>query len=574
MKLSELKKYSKQDNSKLKKVKAALLADNPSQLLATALKGYGVLEDYNLDLYEAEYNQIEFQVFNTESELYSFCPDFLVIHQSSEKLIQKFYASNKKDKHLFSDHFLNSVEELISTINGQIQTKIVFFNFPEINDAVFGNYANSTDHSSLFHLRKINLGLMNLAQKHKNFFINDVAVLQAQIGREYVFSPSMYANSSMVFTVDFLPDLAKNIWQIIKANQGQIKKCLVLDLDNTLWGGIIGDDGMEGIEIGHLGIGEVFSEFQTWIKELKDRGIVLAVCSKNEEKAAMEPFLSHPDMVLHASDIAVFMANWDNKADNIRHIQSILNIGFDSMVFLDDNPVERKMVRDNLPDVCVPELPQDPAEYLTYLQRLYLFETASFSSLDGQRTQQYQEEAKRAKEKKSFVNEEDFLRSLNMMASVSSFSNLDLPRIAQLTQRSNQFNLRTIRYSEEELKSRIENPMFHTVSVKLQDAYGDYGLISVIILELVGNDSLFIDTWLMSCRVLKRNVENLVLNEIVQIAQKENRSRIIGEWIPTAKNVMVKDHFQKLGFTLLNDGKWELMVDDFQFRKHNIDIIS
>jgi FkbH-like protein len=342
-------------------------------------------------------------------------------------------------------------------------------------------------------------------------------------------------------------------------------------LDNTLWGGIIGDDGMDGIQIGNLGIGEVFTKLQDWFKQLKQRGIILAVCSKNEEAAAREPFEKHPDMVLRMDDIAVFVANWDNKADNIRYIQSVLNIGFDSMVFLDDNPVERKIVRDHLPEVAVPELPEDAADYLTFLQQLNLFETASVTEEDSDRTRQYQEESKRVSIKKSFVNEDEFLKSLEMTAKCNAFEKLEIPRIAQLSQRSNQFNLRTERYTEEDIYRIVNSAEYFSISFKLADAFGDYGLVSIVILEKKNDQDLFINTWLMSCRVLKRGLEQLVLNEIMEIAEAYNFGRVIGEYLPSQKNQMVKDHYKGLGFDQSDiASQWILNVGTYQKRNHFI----
>jgi FkbH-like protein len=217
----------------------------------------------------------------------------------------------------------------------------------------------------------------------------------------------------------------------------------------------------------------------------------------------MEPFEKHPDMVLRLSDIAVFVANWGNKVDNIRHIQSVLNIGFDSMVFLDDNPFERNIVRLGIPDICVPELPEDPAEYMPYLRTLNLFETASFSGEDKNRTEQYQVEAKRVTLQKSFANEDEFLTNLQMKSKVSAFDKFSIPRIAQLSMRSNQFNLRTVRYTEQDIETLISNNDYDTIYFTLEDKYGEYGLISLIILRRLDDRRLFIETWLMSCRVLK-----------------------------------------------------------------------
>jgi FkbH-like protein len=339
---------------------------------------------------------------------------------------------------------------------------------------------------------------------------------------------------------------------------------VILDLDNTLWGGIIGDDGLENIQIGSLGIGKAFTEFQYWLKKLKNRGIILAVCSKNTEAIAKEPFEKHPDMVLRLEDIAVFVANWDNKADNIRRIQSTLNIGFDSMVFLDDNPFERNIVRENITGITVPELPEDPAEYLEFLYTLNLFETVSSASAeDAERTKLYQVQAERAAQQMAFTNEEDYLKSLDMTSLVEPFNKFNTPRVAQLSQRSNQFNLRTVRYNEAEISALANDKNFFSHTFTLEDKFGDNGLICIIILKAQDTDTLFIDTWLMSCRVLKRGMENFTLNTIVKTAKKNGYKYLCGEYLPTAKNEMVKDHYQNLGFSY-RDGKWLLNVNDYE----------
>jgi FkbH-like protein len=296
---------------------------------------------------------------------------------------------------------------------------------------------------------------------------------------------------------------------------------------------------------------------------LKNRGIILAVCSKNTESIAKEPFEKHPDMVLHLDDIAVFVANWENKADNIRHIQQILNIGFDSMVFLDDNPFERNIVRENIPTICVPELPEDPAEYLEYLYSLNLFETVSYSGADAQRTKQYQEESQRSLVQQSFTNEEDFLKSLEMVSLVEPFNTFNTPRVAQLSQRSNQFNLRTIRYTEADIARLAQDPDTSTFAFSLKDKFGDNGMIAVIVLKKVSSSMLFIDTWFMSCRVLKRGMENFTLNTLVDFAKENGFRYLKGEYLATEKNGMVRDHYRHLGFKPEGD-YWLLDTNNYE----------
>jgi FkbH-like protein len=568
---SELKKNLKKEINHLPELSVALLGDNPTQLLNTALSGCAIKEGFKLTIYEAEYNQINAEILNPQSELYKVKPSYLIIVFSVQKLHKKFQDAPLSKRSSFADDFLSQIQFYIEQINQHFKTNIIISNFLEIDENVFGNFSNKTPLSFLYQLRKINTGLMDVAVQYKNLFINDLSVINSRYGLNYTLSPAMYINSSMAFSLDFIPYIAKNTIDIIKAIRGKIKKCLILDLDNTLWGGVIGDDGLEGIQIGNLGIGEAYSQLQRWAKQLKERGIILAVCSKNNEEIAKEPFIKHPEMVLRLDDIAVFVANWNNKAENIQYIQSVLNIGFDSMVFIDDNPAERKMVRDHLPDVTVPELPEDPAMYLDYLQQLNLFETATFTDEDADRTRQYQEEAKRVEFKQAFVNEEEYLKSLNMVCNVSSFQKFDYPRVAQLTQRSNQFNLRTIRYNENEIESLATNPDYITLQFKLGDMFGDYGLVSVIILKKLNSKQWFIDTWLMSCRVLKRGLEQLVLNTIVEEVKKTGAQTIIGEYIPTAKNAMVKDHYANLGFKhTLTPNVYELDVNTYIPKTHQI----
>ena len=558
----ELKRNLKKDSTSLPKIKIALLGDNATQFLAIALQGVGIERGYNIELFEADFNQVERQLLDPTSELYSFNADYVVVSQSTHKLLS---AYNKKDRESQS-HVADERLEFVKLICNSIQSVLIYFNYPEIEDSVFGSYANKVESSFTYQIRKLNYELMNLARNHPNLFICDIAALQNKFGRDIMFNSSIYVTSEMTLSIDAIPYVASRTMDIISAAQGKFNKCLILDLDNTMWGGVIGDDGLENIQIGHqLGIGKAFSEFQQWAKKLKNRGIILAVCSKNNEDTAKEPFEKHPEMILKLDDISVFIANWENKADNIRKIQSVLNIGFDSMVFLDDNPFERNIVRQNVPDITVPELPEDPSEYLEHLYSLNLFETVSYSITDDKRTKQYQEEAKRVTVKKGFTNEAEFLKSMDMVSEVKPFDKFNLPRVSQLTQRSNQFNLRTIRYTEVDVLNISGNSHYIDLSFTLSDKFGDNGLICVVILEKQNKETLFINTWLMSCRVLKRGMENFTLNTIIKVAKEYGFNKIIGEYIPTPKNNMVEDHYQQLGFSAIDAGQnlYQLDIDDY-----------
>lgn len=568
--LNQLKRNLKSDLSELPTLKITVVGDTATQLLCTAIRGTGVERGYNIDLFEAEYNQVERQFMDPTSDLYQFDADFIVVFQSTHKLGEHHSALPAEQQANLADERLQFVAGICSNPS-LASKKIIYFNYPEIEDTVFGSYANKVDSSFTFQVRKLNYELMRLSQQFPNLFICDIAGLQNKLGRDQMFAANVYTSTEMTLSIDVLPYVASRVMDIVCAIKGQFKKCLILDLDNTVWGGVIGDDGLEGIQLGHgLGIGKAFTEFQMWVKKLKQRGIIICVASKNNEETAKEPFEKHPDMVLKLDDIAVFQANWETKVDNIRTIQQILNIGFDSMVFLDDNPFERNMVRENIPGITVPELPEDPAEYLEYLYSLNLFETASYSNLDKDRTKQYQVEAQRVSLSKTFTNEADFLKSLNMVSVVSGFTKFNTPRVAQLSQRSNQFNLRTVRYTDADIETFANDPEVIDLSFTLEDKFGDNGLIAVIIMKPLDKETLFVDTWFMSCRVLKRGMENFTLNTMVEAAKEKGYKKIIGEYLPTPKNKMVEGHYTGLGFTTIKDAptaQFELGVESYQSRE-------
>lgn len=571
----ELKKITKHMPADLPVMKVALTGDTATQFLATAIRGVGAERGYQIDLFEAEYNQVERQFLDPSSELYQTDADYIVLFQSTHKLGEKHSLLPPSQQESLAEERLAFIASVCE--NPMLASKkIICLNYPEIEDTVFGSYATKVTSSFTYQVRKLNMGLMDLSQRYANLFICDIAGLQNKLGRDMMFAPNVYVSTEMVLSIDALPYVASRVMDILCAIKGQFKKCLILDLDNTVWGGVIGDDGLEGIQLGHgLGIGKAFTEFQMWVKKLKQRGIIICVASKNNEETAKEPFEKHPDMVLKLEDIAVFQANWETKVDNIRTIQRILNIGFDSMVFLDDNPFERNMVRENIPGITVPELPQDPGEYLEYLYSLNLFETASYSQADKDRTKQYQVEAKRVSLQKTFSNEADFLKSLDMTSVVSGFNKFNTPRVAQLSQRSNQFNLRTVRYTEVDIEALGQNPDVIDLSFTLEDKFGDNGLIAVVIMKKQDEETLFIDTWFMSCRVLKRGMENFTLNTMVEAAREKGFKRIIGEYLPTPKNKMVENHYPSLGFLTVENSptaQYVLDVDQYQPRENYIKI--
>lgn len=562
----ELKKAGKEDVSSFPVVKMALLGNCATQHLAIALRGYAVDEEIRLQIFDADYNQITAQTMDPDSELYQYDPQYVLIQMCSEKLWEEFCELPLNQRAGWAEYMIAQIQRTWDLIETYSKARILQYDFVELDENVFGSYGEKVGVSFTYQIRKLNILLMEHAAQSKNVFLLNLSGLQNRLGRAVTFDAKFYYSAKLPISFHALPEVAKLAVDMLQALRGRIKKCVVLDLDNTLWGGVIGDDGMAGIQVGELGAGHAFSNLQLWLRELKNRGIILAVCSKNNEDTAKEPFLKHPEMVLRMEDISMFVANWDNKASNIRYIQQTLNLGMDSFVFLDDNPFERNMVRSLIPDIIVPELPEDPAEYLEYLQGLNLFETASYSEADSDRTRQYQEEVGRATLQKQFESIDDYLISLEMKALVKPFDEFHYPRIAQLTQRSNQFNLRTVRYTEDDICRIAHDDKYITLYFTLRDRFGDHGLISVVIMGKKGEE-LFVDTWLMSCRVLKRGMEEFIVNSMLQTAKENGFRTVIGEYLKTPKNAMVADIYEKLGFERLSDSLFRADVERFTANK-------
>lgn len=466
-------------------------------------------------------------------------------------LRNQFQSLTPESREGFGQNWLDPIRKGIEFAR-QNQTQ-VWLTLPPIITA-------ATTHATLrpdqfdFHLFSIRQGLTTLASQEAHVSMIDLQQLILRQGLDTAYDPKLRTLADQPYSLKFTRALAQEMTRVHHLAMGKVQKCCILDLDHTLWGGVIGDDGVEGIAIGRDGLGKVYREIQLWARELRRRGIILAVCSKNTESVARQPFQRHPEMILREEDIAVFVANWEDKASNIRHIQEVLNIGFDSMVFIDDNPMERAIVREQLPEVTVPELPEAPEEYLPHLESLRLFDTLSKVSPDGMdRTLQYQVEAERVKERKTSGSLDDFLANLEMTSTISSpFQTADFPRISELFQRSNQFNLTTIRYSESEVRHLASSENHLTFSFRLQDKFGEHGIISLVVAEIQPPE-LIIETWVMSCRVLKRTMEYFVMNTLIEAARKSKCHTIVGRFFPTPKNALVANLYTELSFTTRED---------------------
>ncbi len=558
----ELKKMSKKNFENCLRV--AFIGEFATQHLAVATKGYAQKENFPLDILDCDYDQFDAQILDKHSETYEFHPDFILLAVCTEKLYLKFCETPLSERRNFAEQQYQILENYWLRLSEYSKARILQMNYEEIDDGIWGNYAGKTEVSFLYQLRKLNMYLMQGAQKQKNLYLVDICRVAAQCGESIFKDDKFYYIAKIPFSQKALVSIAGEIVSVIKAVSGKIIKCIVTDLDNTLWGGVIGDDGLEGIQIGELGDGHAFTEMQRWLKELRKRGILLAVCSKNNEDTAKIPFERHPEMELKLDDFVMFVANWEDKATNIRKIQETLNIGMDSIVFLDDNPRERDVVRTLIPEVIVPELPKDPALYLSYLRKCNLFETAVYSSEDNERTEQYQAEAERRSILNKSQSYEDYLKEMDMVAEAKPFDEFHYPRIAQLSQRSNQFNLRTVRYTEDEIRKLAEDKEYLTLYFTLKDKLGSSGLISIVVLKRLDKDNVFIENWLMSCRVLKRTMEEFIINKILYVAEMNGFQKVIGEYKKTAKNAMVEKIYEKMGFHHEDGGIYTMKVSDYK----------
>ena len=401
--------------------------------------------------------------------------------------------------------------------------------------------------------------------------------MSSYIGLKNWFDNSLWHQAKYALSMESIPELAFNISKIVTSIFGKSKKCLILDLDNTCWGGVIGDDGINGINIGtETPLSESYTFFQEYVKELNDRGITLAVCSKNDFKNAKEGF-NHPDSILNFDDFTSFKANWNSKDQNILDISKEINIGIESLVFIDDNPVERDLVLSQIPSISVPNVGGDVIDFIRHIDRNGYFEPVSLSDDDKNRSQYYEDNKKRANEQATFKSYDDFLSSLGMTAEIKSFSTIYLDRITQLTNKTNQFNLTAKRYTAGEIENISTSDEYIKIYGKLADKYGDNGLIAVSIGK-IKNRQCHIDLWLMSCRVIKRNMEYLMFDEFVKQSSEKGISEIVGYYNKTAKNNMVSNFYEKLGFTLSevhNENTiWTLDISNYKNKNKFIELTN
>lgn len=575
-KSKSLKRRLLEENTARIKKKIAVLGGSTTHDVVRILELFLLNQGIEPEFYESEYGMYwEDAMFGNE-ELNAFAPDMIYIHTSLRNLRSFPEPSDSRE----------AVEEKLAAEYGRFETMweklaqerqcpVIQNNFEYPYFRLMGNQDGADIHGRTYYVNEMNRRFAAYAQEHQNFFINDINYQSAVYGLDEWSAPEYWHMYKYSLCLKAIPWLAHNVANIVKSVFGKNKKSLVLDLDNTLWGGIVGDDGPENLEIGQeTNMGQVFAEFQSYVKLLKDYGVMLNVASKNEEENALAG-LNHPAGVLRPDDFLLIKANWEPKSLNIEQIAQQLNILPDSLVFADDNPAEREIVRQQTAGVTAPEIGR-PEDYIRVLDRGGYFEVTSLSDDDRKRNEMYQANLKREQQQASFADYADYLRSLEMMGVVRPFEPVYMGRIAQLTNKSNQFNLTTQRFTQAQIEQMAADEKYITLYGKLADKFGDNGVVSVVIAEKNG-DCAHIRLWLMSCRVLKRDMELAMLDGLAERCLAEGISTLYGYYYPTAKNNMVREFYGQLGFERISEDEagntgWKLSLTGYENKNHVIEV--
>ncbi len=572
----KLKKEMEERRSGVIKKRIAILGGSTTADIKDCLELFLLNESIEPEFYESEYNQYYQDIMFPNSELESFQPDLIYIHTSNRNITDYPEVCDSVEQ---IEGKLESVYQQFETLWGKADN---LYHCPIIQNnmelpfyRLLGNRDVSDYHGRVNFIGRLNEKFYQYARNHEGFYINDINYLSACYGLDKWADPFYWYMYKYSLCVPAIPVLSANIAKIIKALYGKNKKAFALDLDNTLWGGIVGDDGPDNLEIGQeTSIGQAYSEFQKYIREHRSMGILLNVCSKNEEENAVAG-LNHQDGILKPDDFIVIRANWEPKSKNILEVAGELNIMPDSLVFVDDNPAEREIVRQQVAGAAVPEL-SSVEHYIQEIDRHGYFEVVNLSKDDLERNKMYKDNVERARLVAAYENYEDYLLSLKMRAVIKPFETVYMSRIAQLTNRSNQFNLTTKRYSQEEIEEAATDGKRVTLYGKLEDRFGDNGVVSVVIGRLEGT-VCHIELWLMSCRVLKRDMEFAMMDALVSRLRKHNIKEIIGYYYPTAKNAMVRNFYGQHGFTKVSDNAdgntvWSMTIESYENRNKVIEV--
>ncbi len=523
--------------------------------------------------YESEYNKFYEDAMFDNPELEEFRPDIIYVCTSNRNIIQ--YPSLNDDADVLLKNEYEKFKGIWESLKNRYDCPVIQNNFELPYYRLMGNKEVSDVHGKVNFITRLNLMMDEYAQRHENFYICDINYISADYGLRQWSDPFYFHMYKYALNVNAVPYLSFNVANIIKSIFGKNKKGFVLDLDNTLWGGVIGDDGVEGIKVGpEESEGQVYSEFQRYLKEHKQLGLILNIDSKNDYENAIAG-LKHPDSELSEDDFVEIKANWDPKDKNFADIANELSLLPESLVFVDDNPAERHIVSEQLKGVAAPEL-SSVEHFIEVIDRNGFFEVTTLSKDDLKRNEMYKENIQRAKAEASFADYKDYLLSLQMKGIIRPFEPMYVERISQLSNKSNQYNLTTRRFTVSDIERMADDDRYITLYGKLIDRFGDNGLVSVVIGNVSG-DICDIELWIMSCRVLKRDLEYAMMDELVKRCRDKGIKTIRGHYYPTAKNGMVRDFYDLQGFRLVNEDaegnkEYTLNVEDHRNRNEVIDV--
>jgi FkbH-like protein len=561
----------------LARVKIALIGSNTLDHLVPPIRVAGLRYRLLAEMFLGVYGQYRQEVLGAHSPLHEFAPQFVVFSITARDVLGPVpINASAADAEERVRHAVDELKTLWRTVRDRYSATVLQQTFLNVAPPLFGNFDRSVPATPASLVARLN-DMLAATALEEGVLLVDVARRSQFDGLDAWYDVTRWLQAKQEIAPRAAPLFGELVARAIAVRLGMARKCLVLDLDNTLWGGVIGEEGVEGIVLGQgSASGEAHLQLQHYARELGERGVLLAVCSKNETTIAESAFQNHPEMVLRRSDFASFVANWNDKADNLRKIAKELNIGLDSLVFVDDNPAERARIREALPMVAVPEMPQDPAHYVRVLAEAGYFDAACLTAEDLGRAAQYAANAERETLREQYDSLEDFLRGLEMSVTYGAFEPGDLPRIAQLINKTNQFNTTTKRYSLQEVTTIASAPENITLQFRLLDRLGDNGLVSTMIIFPVGNDVFEIDNWVMSCRVFGRDLEYEAMNAAVDAVRDRGGRHLTAAYIPTAKNGVIKDLFSRLGFEpdapaeAGGTTRWQLTIDAYQRRRTQV----
>ena len=531
-------------------MRLAVLSDATVDHLAPALRVAALRRGLRIEVYCGGFGQARNEVFDAASGLRAFEPDVVLLALGAEGAIAGVpLSATPAEADAACTAAVSDIVALWAALRERLDVAIVQQNFLDTSAPVFGSFDRLVPGAPSRLVEQLNAGLADACGVH-GVALLDLARAAARDGRDAWFDRARWLQAKMVIAPEAAPRCADLVARILAAQRGLVRKCLVLDLDNTLWGGVIGDDGLEGIVLGEgSAVGEAYLALQRYAKTLAARGVILAVCSKNEQAVAEAAFRTHPEMILRLGDFAAFVVNWHDKAENLKAIAAQLNIGLDSLAFVDDNPAERARVRASLPMVAVPELPADPSGFVDCLADSGWFEAVTFTDDDRARSRYYADARQRVATRDSAQSLDDFLRGLEMVVEFGRVSPIQLERATQLINKTHQFNTTTRRLSVQQVAQYAHGADTLALQFRLADRLGDNGLVSVMLLRDGGGGLLDIDNWVMSCRVFGRGLENEILNIVVELARERGVRALEAEFVATDRNAVIADLFPRLGFS-------------------------